>query len=67
MIKLCDEQSFKLWISSIFFFLPTVVCVQVCLLFLVFCIATNTWFAYRPPDVVALMFCCTHKSLTLGK
>ncbi|XP_064609966.1 sodium/bile acid cotransporter 7-like [Liolophura sinensis] len=43
-----------------------IVLLQVCLLLLVFFVSTRSFFHFKPSDTIALLFCCTHKSLTLG-
>lgn len=43
-----------------------IVVVQIFLLLLIFYISTQKKFGYSPPDIIALMYCSTHKSLTLG-
>ncbi|XP_035682414.1 sodium/bile acid cotransporter 7-A-like [Branchiostoma floridae] len=52
------------------FSLVSIVCVvlliQVCLLLLLFFVTRSPSFGFTPSDVVSLMFCATHKSLTLG-
>ncbi|KAK6172988.1 hypothetical protein SNE40_016531 [Patella caerulea] len=43
-----------------------IIILQVFLLLLVFYITARSCLNFTPQDTVALMFCCTHKSLTLG-
>jgi hypothetical protein len=50
---------------AMFYF--SVICIQLCLLYSVFTFSSSRLFHFSRSDTVALMFCCTHKSLTLGK
>ncbi|KAL5011446.1 hypothetical protein ScPMuIL_009997 [Solemya velum] len=43
-----------------------IVVLQCCLLLLVFYVSTDKFLQFDVGDTAALMFCCTHKSLTLG-
>jgi len=43
-----------------------IICLQCCLLMLTFSLATMKDTTFMPADTVAIMFCSTHKSLTLG-
>ena len=49
------------------FSLFPVIIIQCLLLYTVFYVSSGRWFTFTRADIVALMFCCTHKSLTLGK
>lgn len=44
-----------------------VVILQCALLGLIFFITTQPWLDFHPTDTTAMMFCGSHKSLTLGK
>ncbi|CAG2238048.1 P7 [Mytilus edulis] len=43
-----------------------IVIIQCILLFSIFMTITQVFKLFIPPDAVAVLFCCTHKSLTLG-
>ena len=43
-----------------------IICLQCCLLMLTFSLTTMKDSSFTPVDTVAIMFCSTHKSLTLG-
>lgn len=43
-----------------------IVIIQCILLFSIFMTITQVFKLFSPPDAVAVLFCCTHKSLTLG-
>ena len=45
----------------------SVVLLQMLLMLLVFYLSTQPVFSFQPPDIVACLFCSTHKSLTLGE
>lgn len=52
--------------ASFFFTVILIIGIQCCLLYLVFYISSSRTLPFSRSDTVALMFCCTHKSLTLG-
>ncbi|XP_014666476.1 PREDICTED: sodium/bile acid cotransporter 7-like isoform X2 [Priapulus caudatus] len=65
----CDTFSHGEGLLSMGDILPigiTVFCIQVVLLSLTFLLCTRGPVAFSPADIVAAMFCATHKSLTLG-
>ncbi|ESO99959.1 hypothetical protein LOTGIDRAFT_112710 [Lottia gigantea] len=43
-----------------------IILIQVLLMLLVFYTTTHPAISFHPQDTVALLYCCTHKSLTLG-
>ena len=65
----CDTFSHKsgeIDSSSILSVVMLIICLQCCLLMLTFSLATMRDSPFTPADTVAIMFCSTHKSLTLG-
>lgn len=65
----CDTFSHKsgdIDSSSILAVAVLIICLQCCLLMLTFSLATMRDSPFTPADTVAIMFCSTHKSLTLG-
>ncbi|CAH1776413.1 unnamed protein product [Owenia fusiformis] len=65
----CDTFSNKDAAIDTFSLLSTVLIVfmvQVVLLSLTFYVSSRPWMSFQPADTVAIMFCATHKSLTLG-
>lgn len=65
----CDTFSHKsgeIDSSSILAVAVLIICLQCCLLMLTFSLATTRDSPFTSADTVAIMFCSTHKSLTLG-
>ncbi|XP_060586373.1 sodium/bile acid cotransporter 7-like isoform X2 [Ruditapes philippinarum] len=65
----CDtfsQESIDVDPSSFFITVILIICIQLCLLYSVFTFSSSRLFHFSRSDTVALMFCCTHKSLTLG-
>lgn len=65
----CDTFSHKsgeIDSSSILAVAVLIICLQCCLLILTFSLATTRDSPFTSADTVAIMFCSTHKSLTLG-
>lgn len=65
----CDTFSHKsaeIDSSSLVAVAAFIICLQCCLLMLTFSLATMNDSSFTPADTVAIMFCSTHKSLTLG-
>ncbi|XP_056010686.1 sodium/bile acid cotransporter 7-like isoform X4 [Ostrea edulis] len=56
------DLDFISFISIVFM----IVILQCALLWMVFYITTRSWLNFHPKDTTAIMFCSTHKSLTLG-
>ncbi|KAL4230308.1 hypothetical protein ACF0H5_010691 [Mactra antiquata] len=52
--------------SSLFMTVVLILSLQMCLLYGVYYISSSKLLPFTRSDTVALMFCCTHKSLTLG-
>ncbi|XP_053400296.1 sodium/bile acid cotransporter 7-like isoform X2 [Mercenaria mercenaria] len=52
--------------ASFFMTVVLIISIQVCLLYSVFTVSSTRLLPFSRSDTVALMFCCTHKSLTLG-
>lgn len=52
--------------SSLLSVVILIILLQCSLLYFVFYTSSRRWMGFSRADTVALMFCCTHKSLTLG-
>ncbi|KAK3099535.1 hypothetical protein FSP39_005926 [Pinctada imbricata] len=65
----CDtfyHAEINLDVINLFSIIFLIVIIQCVLLVVIFYVSTRRSLSFRPRDTVALMFCCTHKSLTLG-
>ncbi|XP_052277241.1 sodium/bile acid cotransporter 7-like isoform X2 [Dreissena polymorpha] len=65
----CDtfsQESIDVDGSTLIFTFLLIVAIQTCLLYAVYVMSSAWMLPFSRSDSVALMFCCTHKSLTLG-
>ncbi|KAG8181461.1 hypothetical protein JTE90_017523 [Oedothorax gibbosus] len=60
-----SKQNDAFTLSTVIITVTTVIFLQACLLSLAFYLSNNI-FQFPPEDIVAILYCSTHKSLTLG-
>lgn len=70
IVTLCTTKAnlmtYNVQIQSNEIAIPVVI-LQCALLGMIFFITTQPWLDFHPTDTTAMMFCSSHKSLTLGK